>query len=155
MRLRWLIPLSALLLAACGGEPDDPEARLRSAIASAEQAVEARSLKQAASYIADDYRDDRGHDRRAVSQLLFAYLQRNRNIHLLSRIAELELDADGRAAQVLLYVAMAGSPIASLEEVATLRADLYRFELQFIDGQQGWQLLSADWRRAGLEELLP
>jgi len=155
MRLRWFILMGALLLAACGGEPDDPEARLRATIASAEQAVEARSLKQAAAVIASDYRDDRGNDRRAVSQLLFATLQRNRNIHLLSRIAELQMDATGNTAQVRLYVAMAGSPIASLQDAAALRADLYRFELRFTDGEDGWRLQRADWRRAGLDELLP
>ena len=155
MQLRWFIALGALLLAACGAEPDDPEARLRATIAGAERAVEARSLKQAAAVIAADYRDDRGNDRRAVSQLLFATLQRNRNIHLLSRIAELQLGDDDKSAEVQLYVAMAGSPIASLQQAAALRADLYRFELRFTDGDDGWQLQRADWRRAGLDELLP
>jgi hypothetical protein len=155
MRLRWLAPLCALLLAACGAEPDDPETRLRSTIASAEQAVEDRSLKQVAAFIAADYRDDRGHDRRAISQLLFAYLQRNRNIHLLSRITELQLDGAANSADVRLYVAMAGSPIASLDEVTALRAELYRFDLRFTDGEHGWQLQRADWRRARFDELLP
>jgi hypothetical protein len=154
MRLHWFIPAVLLLLTACGGEPDQPEVRLRAAIGAAEQAVEARSLKQASGYIAADYQDDRGYNARALRQLLFGYLQRHRDIHLLTRITELQLAADGKSAQVRLYVAMAGVPIPSLEAAAQLRADLYRFDMHFIDGEDGWQVQRAQWRRAELDDLL-
>lgn len=153
MRL-WLIPLCALLLASCGGEPDDPRTRLRATIASAEQAVEARSLKQASVYLSPHYHDERGYDARAIRQLLLGYLQRHRDIHLFTHIAVLTLADDQRAADVRLYVAMSGVPIPSLEAVAELHADLYRFELHFIDTDEGWQLQRADWHHAELKELL-
>lgn len=146
----WLL---ALLLVACG-TPDDPERRLRDAIAAGEQAVEARSLTDAAALVSPDYADERGMDKRAVVQLLLGYLHRHRNIHLLTRIADLTLDQDGRRAHVVLLVAMAGTPIASFDALEGVRADLHRFELQFLDGDEGWQLVRADWRRPSATELL-
>jgi hypothetical protein len=154
MQLFRLIPLLVLLLAGCGGEPDDPAARLRATIGDAEQAVEVRSLKQAAAYISPDYRDERGNDRRAVTRLLFGYLHRHHNIHLLTRIGDLQLADDGKHAAVQMHVAMAGVPIESLEALLSIRADLYRFDLRFVDTDEGWLLISARWQPARLDDLL-
>jgi hypothetical protein len=154
MRIWWPI-LAVLLLVACGDAPEDPESRLRAAIAAAQEAVEQRDLKGAAALISPDYRDSRGQDSRAASRLLLGYLQRHRSINLFSRIMELSLSNDARSARVRLYVAMTGAPIQSVDALATLRADLHHFDLQFTDSDAGWQLVAADWRRATLDELLP
>jgi hypothetical protein len=154
MPLRRLLPLLVLLLAGCGGQQDNPEAQLRAAIAEVEQAVEARSLKQAAAYISPDYRDGRGYDRRADTRLLLGYLHRHRNIHLLTRISELQLAADGGSAVVQLYVAMTGVPVESMESLVNIHADLYRFDLQFKVGDEGWQVTRATWQRATSDDLL-
>lgn len=154
MRLCRLIPLLVLLLAGCGGEPDDPEARLRATMAEAERAVEQRAIKQAAGYISPEYHDDQGRTDEAVRQLLAGYMVRNRNIHLFSRIAEVQLDDNGKAAGVRLYVAMAGVPIRTVEALVSVRADLYRFDLRFIDGEEGWRLVGAVWQQASIDDLL-
>jgi hypothetical protein len=154
MFLRRIIPLIVLLLAGCGGEPEDPAAKLRATIAAAEQAVEARSLKQAASYISPDYSDPHGNDRRSIARLLLGYLHRHSSIHLLIRIDELQLDPDGRHADVRLYAAMTGVPVESMEALVSVKADLYRFDMRFVAGDDGWQVVHADWRRARLDDLL-
>lgn len=147
--------LLAISLAGCGGEPDDPEQRLRAVIAAAEEAVEARSAKRAAAFIAPDYRDARGASKRDITGLLLGYLHRHRNIHLFTRIEAIDIDAAQGTARVSLLVAMAASPMPSLEAARSLRADLHRFALEFADGADGWLLTSAAWRRVGLDELLP
>jgi hypothetical protein len=153
--MRWLsAALVALLLGGCG-EADDAEARLRGAIADAERAVEERALQRVTAILSPEYQDLRGRDYRTVRALLLGYLQRHRNIHLFTRITELELDAEGKRANVRLYAAMTAAPVQAVETLASLHADLHRFDLQFIDGDDGWQLLRADWRRAALSELLP
>lgn len=154
MRAIWLLPLLGLLLTACAGEPDDPEARLRATIAQAEQAIEARELKNAAGFVASGYRDEQGRDARAVRQLLLGYLYRHRHIHLLVRIADLQLAEGGKAADARLYVAMTGVPLQSFEALVSVRADLHRFDLQFADGEAGWQVTAASWQRAGLDDML-
>lgn len=141
-------------LVACGS-PDDPEARLRETLAQAEAAIEAGSLLKAAAFISPDYRDDRGFDKRAISRLLLGYLQRHRNIHLLTRIRSVTLSGDGHQAALVLLVAMADVPLASLDALQGVRADLHRFDMTFVDGEDGWRLLRADWQRAERDQLLP
>jgi len=155
LRSLWLLLALLPWLAGCSGEPESPEARLRALVATAEQAVEAGSLKRAAPLVAAGYRDERGNDRRTIVRLLFGYLQRHRNIHLLTRIADIQLGPQPDQAAMRLYVAMSGTPIASLDALdGGARADLYRFDLQLVDGEDGWQVSAASWRRARLSELL-
>lgn len=112
-------------------------------------------MRRATAILSPEYRDARGRDHRTVRALLLGYLQRHRNIHLFTRITELELGADARRAEVTLFAAITAAPVQAVESLATLRADLHRFELHFVDGDEGWQLQRANWRRAALSELLP
>ena len=135
-----------LWLAGCS-EPETPEARLRALIESAEQAAENREGRLLRGYIADSYRDPDGRDRRTVDGILRLVLLRHESIHLLTRISEIGFPEDGRA-HAVVYVAMAGRPIAGPAQLAALRASLYRFELGFVDEDGEWRVASAAWRRA-------
>ena len=53
-----------------------------------------------------------------------------------------------------VLVAMAGVPIASAQELPLLRADLHRFEIDFVRENKTWRVQRAAWRRAELSEFL-
>ena len=41
------------------------------------------------------------------------------------------------------------------DELRTVRADVYRFDLELLDEGGGeWRLISGDWRPAGLDDFL-
>jgi hypothetical protein len=81
------------------------------------------------------------------------YFLRNRAIHLLVRIEEIQL-LEGERAQAVLYAGMAGSPMDGFEQLLALRAAVYRMELTFkLDAEI--RLLHADWHRVDPEEVLP
>ena len=141
-------------LAACGGRPDTPEARVQAWLKAGEAAVEARRLTALKEMISARYKDEAGRDRRAVVRVLFGYFHRHRSIYLLMRVEEMSFPESGRA-QVLLYAAMAAEPIEGARSLGDMRADLHRFELDLVDEEGEWKLLSAAWRRAAPQDFIP
>jgi hypothetical protein len=135
------------LIAGCGrSDPQSPEEKIRAGIATAEAAAEQRDIGTLQGFVADDYKDQRGYDRRAVVRLLKGYLLRHRNIHLLSKITDFEIIEPGRASTSLL-VAMTGRRIESAEQLWGLRADVFQFDLSWIRSDGEWRITSATWRR--------
>ncbi len=148
--------LAWLALAGCAKEPDAPEQQVRAYVAAGEMAVQERQLDQAKALISPDYRDEAGRGRRELVQLLAVHLLRNKSIHLFTRIEQLHiLEPQQRKAEIILFAAMAGSPITGIEQLTALRADLYRFELLLgKDTDEQWLLLSVRWRHATPQELI-
>ncbi|MEZ5588572.1 MAG: hypothetical protein R3E46_15995 [Sedimenticolaceae bacterium] len=145
----------ALLLCACSGGQDAPQDRIRASIGALQQAVQDGSLKQAAGYLHPNYQDERHANKAAALRSLFAYLRRHDAIHLFVRITSIEVAPQQQTAQAVAYVAMAGVPVASVETLVSVEADLYRFELQLEEYDGSWIVRRADWRRADVRALLP
>ena len=141
------------LLAACSQAPESPEQHIRELIGQGEAAAEARDRDFFAEVISPDYSDADGRTRRDLLRMVTGYFLRNRAIHLLVRIEEIQL-FEGERAQAVLYAGMAGSPVEGFEQLLALRAAVYRMELTFkLDADI--RLLHADWRRVDPEEVFP
>ena len=154
MRLLALLIVLGLL-AACGNQEPTPEDQVVQAIESLEAALEAGSLSDASDWIGGGYRDRYHPDRRAAVRTLFGYLRRHQNLHLFSRIQEVEVLPDGTRATAVVQVAMTAQPVESPEALLRLKADLYRFEVQFAWDQEedAWRIIGSNWRRANLAGL--
>jgi hypothetical protein len=148
---RLLLPFAlAAVLQACSGG-DSPEEAVRALVASAADAAERRSAGDLLDLIHDDYRDQKGYDKKQTAGLLRAYFFRHQNIHLLTRIEEIEWLGDEQAV-VRLHVAMAGGVISDIDALASLRARIYRFEVNLVrEGE--WQVQQASWEPANLLDL--
>lgn len=149
----WVCAL-ALAASACGGDPGTPEARIRALLSDAEAAAEAKDAGALKERMSDRYADDRGQDRQAVMGLVTFYFMRHQTIHLLTRVDTIEIADDG-SARAGVFVAMAGTPILGVDDLARLRADLYRFEFALAEEDGDWRVTSADWRRAESGDFLP
>ena len=112
-------------------------------------------MKQAAGYLHPNYQDKSHANKAAALRSLFAYLRRHDAIHLFVRITSIEVAQQQQTAQAVAYVAMAGVPVASVETLVSVEADLYRFELQLEEYDGSWIVRRADWRRADVRALLP
>lgn len=145
--------LAALSLGVACSRPSSPEAEVRATLARAEQAAAAKDLAALRDLVAEQYRDRDGRDRRAVEQLLRVYFLRHGSIHLLTRVQSVTFPAPTRA-EVVVLVAMAGTPIASGADLTGLAADLHRFELTLAREGNTWRAVRAEWRRAEPGELL-
>lgn len=118
-----------------------------------EQAAEEKNLRALKDVVDERYADANGNDRDAIVGLLTYHFLRNRTIHLLTQIAEMQVGDDG-VASVTAYVAMAGRPILGSEALAQLRANLYRFEFTLEEDEAEWLLTRAAWRPADPEDFL-
>ena len=142
-----------VFLAACSSDPESPEQQIREMIERLETAAEAKELGVLRDAIGDGYVDDRGYNKRSIEGLLRVYLLRNDSIYLLTRIKPIEFPLDDHAT-VSVIVAMAGTPIASADELLTIDVDMHRFDLTLQRRDEDWQVVAAQWRRASAEEFL-
>ncbi len=74
-------------------------------------------------------------------------------IHLYAHIQSVTLPQPDRA-KATVFVAMAGVPIAAVQDLPALRADLHRFEIDFAREEKTWRVQRAAWRRAEPGEFL-
>lgn len=149
-----LLPAISLTLSLLGcSEPRSPEQRVRALIENAERAAEQKQVRTLRGYVSERYRDEAGRDRGAIEAVLRLYLLRHEKIHLWTRIASVRL-APPRRADAVVYVAMAARPISAAEELATLRANFYRFEVGLVEEDRQWRVVDAAWRTAELADFL-
>ncbi len=149
-RLLLLLWAGGLLLA-CNGGMDSPEDEIRNFIASAVEAAERRSSDDLSDMIHDSYLGQSGYNKKRIEGMLRLYFLRHKNIHLFTRIDEIELLGDNQAT-ARLHVAMAGSVISDIDAVSALRARIYGFELRLVK-QDEWLLQHASWKPASLVDL--
>lgn len=141
-----LAACAAIWLGACGGD-DLPETQVRAVIAEAERAAEARDASALFDLIALDYRDGRGNGVEEIRRYVRGYLIAHQSIHMLTRVAEVELPATNLA-RVRATVGMLGRE-AGPEPSWDLAADIYEFDITLAREDGDWRVTRADWRRAG------
>jgi hypothetical protein len=152
VRLIATLALIALLLPACS-QRQSPEDEVRAQIRDAVAAAEQKSVGTLRDMLSEQYTDSEGRDKRAVEGLLRVHFLRNESLHFYTRIHSVTLPRPDRA-EAVVVVAMAGVPIASEEELAGLRADLHRFEIEFAREDRTWRVRRAAWQRAEPGEFL-
>jgi hypothetical protein len=134
----------AAALAGCK-DHSTPEEQVRATIARAEQAVEDKDLRSLAALVSDQFADGSEADKTAVLRIVQLQFLRHPSIHLLVRVPAVTFAGPGRAEATAL-VAMASLPIASPAELSRVSANLYRFDLVFVEeGKRRWRLRSATW----------
>lgn len=141
-----------LLLTACGDTVTAPEAEIRTVVARAQAAAEARNASELRALIAEDYLDAQGHDRKTIEQLIRLQLFRNQSIHVVTRVRTMEFPEPERAL-VMVMAALAGQPVTSIDQLAGLNANIYRFDLELIrQGKDDWRVRHAAWQPAALAD---
>lgn len=145
-----LVTLMAVLTA-CSGDADNPDQQIREMIIAGEEAVEARSIIAVLDFIANDYQDKIGRNKKDMQRLVGGYILRNKSIHLLTRVQHVALNEDKTQADVILYVGMAGVPVANVDQLVFTRADLYRFDLSIVLEENSWRVAAGSWHQARLE----
>ena len=130
------------------------EDMVREILKRAEIAAEARDVGVFREIISANYTDKSRHDKKAIIGILRYYFLRNRSIHLFTRITTVEFPHPEKA-EVTMFLAMAGRPIAHADELLLIRADLYRFDIAFADeGDNDWKVIGAGWRRAERDDFI-
>ena len=139
-----IISLFFIHLAACGGDPNDPEAELRAWVAQGEAAAEDKDRGELLDMISETYADARGNSHESIGDMLRVYFFRQQSIALLTSIDDITLMGD-TAAMINLTVGMAGTGSGAIG----LDADAYRFEFELEKMDDEWMLIGARWGGLG------
>lgn len=139
--------LAVMLSSAACSKPTTPEQRVRDFIDRNEQAAEQKDMGTLRKSVSERYSDDDGRDRRMIEGIMRLYVLRHESIHLFTRIEKIAFPKPAEA-EVAIYVAMAARPIANPAQLATFRANLYRFDLVLVEEDSQWRVLRAAWRPA-------
>ena len=145
--------LISVFILSCAQDAETPEAQVRKLIKEAEAAAENKNSGVLREFISEHYHDSEGRDKRTIDGIIRYYFLRNQSIHLLTRTQAITFPQPNRA-ETTVFVAMAGQPIPSLQELPRIRADLHRFDLVFVTEDGVWKVISAEWRRAVVEDFL-
>ena len=78
---------------------------------------------------------------------LFGITQRHRGIHLFTLIKAVDLSVRQDSASAVVFVAMTGIPVESMEALISLKADLYRFHIGLVEEGDDWLILNSRWER--------
>jgi len=141
------------LIAGCGGE-QTPEDRVRNYIDQVAESAGARNWRDFDEYVADDYSDARGLQKKDVLAIVTRYILVNQHIHILKRIASVRVEDSGDA-HAVVYAAMAGQPVSGPEDFARIKADFYRFEIDLSTGDDGdFRTRSGDWKPVAPDQFL-
>lgn len=160
---RFSIQLTSILLifllSACGGDPDDPEGQIKAVIEKVEIAAEERSAKSIREHISDNYSDKHHSNPQQLIRTLIIYFHRNKNIHLFSRISNIEINNQDTTqstatatATASVNFAMTGTQVDSAEKLLMLKADVFRFDVEFVNTDDQWMVAGAEWRKIQINE---
>jgi hypothetical protein len=145
-----LIGVLSLSLWSCSDDPHSPEERVRQSIREAEDLIERRVLSKVMSHVHPNYLDQDGRDFQQLRIMLAGYFLRNQSIHIISRVKQIEIDADGKA-QAVIYAGVAGGSQRPSDSLETWRSDLLQLQLTFVEDEgEGWLLSQASWERVRL-----
>ncbi len=143
--VRYLaVAAACLLLVACGGPSQGPEAALRAWVSQGQERAEEKDRRGLVDMISPNYIDARGNERDDISDMFRIYFLRVNKVALLTNIEELNVYGDD-AGEIVLTVGMAGTNAGTFG----LSADAYRFEMEFERDGDEWLLTSARWGELG------
>ena len=140
-----------LLIHACTETELSREDEINQYIESGIEAAEDRSTDDLTELIDDSYLDDKAFNKIQLTRLIRLYFFRHKKIYLFTKIDSIEFFADNEAL-VTLRVAMAGSVISDVNALASLSADIYRFELELFK-EKKWLLKRARWQSTSMGDL--
>ncbi len=140
-----------LILPGCSGDKLSPEDEIKQYIKTGVEAAENRSASDLSDLIHQHYSGQKNLDKNQIIKLLRLYFFRHKNIFLFTKIQDIAFHSENEAS-VTLHVAMAGSVIADVSMLSSLRAQIYKFELELVKEGE-WLLQEAMWRRASSSDL--
>ena len=146
-----LLFLFLCLLPSCSN-PDTPETVAADFIDRCESIFENRELRTLNKMISERYHDQQGRSKQDIKAIAAAYVFRNRNIHILTRVKS-AVKNDGLINTTIL-AAIAATPISDSSLLPDLNADMYWFDVSLVEEKGEWLVLALSWRQAMLDDFL-
>jgi hypothetical protein len=147
MKLRasrnFFFVVAIALIASCSKE-ESAEQQVRAVIAHAEERAEQRDVSDLAALVSADYSDERGFDKKQLTNYLRGWFVLHPSVNLLVRIDNLEFPAENLA-RAEVTVGMLGTRGSA--ENWEMAAELETLEVELLDEGGEWRVIRADRRR--------
>lgn len=139
--VRYITFLLAMLLGTgCSEPPPDDEVLINRHLSSMLQAAQSKDLDRFLSYLDEEFLGN-GRIRKAnIKGMLFLHFNRNKHLHVLMRVAEMQID--GAEATVLTHVVTAGREENLLPE----RGKVLEIKSRWVKRDDDWRMVEASWR---------
>ena len=141
----------SVLASSCSTQTS-PESVVSEFLDKAEAAIEDRNVRELRKLVAKNYFDPLNRTHNDIVGLGTAYLLRTRSIHLFTDLASAVMVDDQVEARVL--AAFVAREVTDRKMLLQMDGDIYWFDLVLKDEGDGWQVISATWRQAMLDDLL-
>lgn len=143
-----------LWLSACSNDqPLTKKQRLLQSIQKIEQGFEARILSDILEYISENYQDDKIGDFENIKRAIHVQLLRNKSVHVFSIVKDIQW-TDDHHAKVEIVAAMGAKPIDSVNILSSIKADMAKFEVDFVLEGEVYKVQSALWSWAEPSDFL-
>ena len=150
LHAKIFVVLMVASLIACSGDDTSPEQQIAQLNSDAKLAVEAKDVSALKDMVADDFKSGQ-YDKNSIIRLVALYLLGHKNLHLFSLTRSLQIiDQDNAKAAVL--VAMAGQPIENADQLIDLRAEMLRFDVNYLRNDDEWKVIGVEWKRATADD---
>ena len=144
-----------VVLGGCSEDSEDPKVKIESLIGQVEAAAEKSSVMLFSEHISEQYKDKHHGNRQQVMRSLLGYFHRNKNIHLFTRIRNIEINEQTPdTARASVNAAMTGTQVDSAEQLLLLKATIYRFDIDLRYEDDQWMIRSAEWKKIKVKEFL-
>lgn len=114
-------------------------------------AVDDRTLRGISELISKDYHDTHNRNRRDIAGLASAYLIRSKSLHLFTDLVSAGPLSDS-SIKCRVLAAFAATPVANKSLLPDIQADFYWFDIELIEENGDWKVLSAVWQQAMLDD---
>lgn len=148
-----LVGLSLLALSGGCRRRQPADVQVREAIEDAATGVRERKVKRVAAVVSKAYHDRDGNDRQAVVDLLRANILLRPGLFLVAHVASVVCRGPAEC-EAGVVAAMARVPSQTLSDLLESQADVYRFDLSFVDEEGAWRVRAATWHPANPRDLL-
>lgn len=148
----WVL-LLAVLMWGCTSRSLPDEDVIRHIVRLGAEAAENNDVKSLMGYVADDYSDDAGNDRRSLRALLLRRLLTGERLTVFLRDVDIEVEGERALVDARVLFVRGGGRV-SLSEVIPDEASALRFSVVFVRRDDRWLVRSAAWEPIGAAELL-
>lgn len=142
----------ALLLQGCS-DTVSPEQEIREWMDSLETAAESTTIGPIRQAVAPGFADNHGNNREAIINITRGVLLARRPLHIFRREISLNV-ADPMTAELTTIVVGARTPVEDVEGAREAGVDFAWLKLVLTKSSGEWQVASAAWRAATVDDLL-
>ncbi|MGD8783872.1 MAG: hypothetical protein PVG75_05520 [Thioalkalispiraceae bacterium] len=133
----WL--LLPIVLAGCGTEPVDDEARIRQRVADMVNATEAKELGEVMAPVAEEFLGNQRIRKTNLKGLVLLHFRRHKNLHVF--VNDLEVILEAEQARVTCNVVLAGR-----NQTLPERARVLNLTSNWEKRDDDWFVVSAQWK---------